>query len=174
VLSIEEKHDLFWTNIRRSVKSEFYRNPDSKFIIGRKFWEELKKICDYFPEPEQVPINALYRIESRKHEGLSYLGGYTINTDNIKISSRGLTELLAGVIDTKKFEQLHGGNDTGKNMMETFFSNQLLAGKTIKEISVEKTLNDDDWIKTHMEIAIRLFQNSNECFYYSLINCSLG
>ena len=162
VLSIEEKHDLFWTNVRRRIKFEFYRNPNAKCVIGRNFREALEKIGDHFPEPEQTPINALSRMEAKKPEGLSYLGGYTMSPNEIQISSRVLTELLAGVINTEKFEDAYGGKDPRKNHMKSFFMGKLFEGKTIREISVVKTAEkDDDRIKItygHSDPGISKFE----------------
>ncbi|MBL0717497.1 MAG: hypothetical protein JJV89_05555, partial [Desulfosarcina sp.] len=131
------------------IKGLFYYNPAAKYSVNQDFFERLKKIEKYFPIPESMPINAKIFMKSRKDKGLSHYGGFTMRQNEIKISSRMLTELLAGVLKFEKFDSEHKqmSNDN-RNMIKEFFLNQLGQGRMIENISIEKCHNeDDDWIK---------------------------
>jgi len=96
-----------------------------------------------------MPVNVKTYLKSRKNKGLSHYGGFTVDQDEIKISSRMITELLAGVLEFEKFDKEHKQmSNENKNMIKEFFLNQLKEGRMIDNISIEKGHDeDDDWIK---------------------------
>ena len=71
-----------------------------------------------------------------------------METDQIKLPARMLTELLAGVLDYSKFdEDCKSRSPDRRNFMKEFFIRQLTEGRMIEEIAVEKSPDeDDDWI----------------------------
>jgi len=149
VLTPEEKHHTWGGGTTKYIKGLFYPNPKAKFPVNQDFFQELKKMETYFPVPESMPVNAKTYMKSRKDKGLSHYGGLTMGQDEIKISSRMITELLAGVLKFEKFDTEHKqmSNDN-RNMIKEFFLNQIKQGRMIDDISIEKCHDeDDDWIK---------------------------
>lgn len=149
VLSPEENHNLFGLKSTKFIKGVFYHNSKAKFKVTQAFFEELKKIEKFFPVPETMPINARTNLKYIEHEGLSYYGGFSMNHNEIKISSRMVTELLAGILSFEKFDtDQQKMNIEGNNEIKNFFLRQFREGRAIETISVEKCENkDDDWIK---------------------------
>jgi hypothetical protein len=146
ILTPEEHHQV---GTAKYLKGLFYPNPKAKFPVNQDFFQELKKIETYFPAPESMPVNVKTYLKSRKNKGLSHYGGFTVDQDEIKISSRMITELLAGVLEFEKFDTEHKQmSNENKNMIKEFFLNQLKEGRMIDNISIEKCHDeDDDWIK---------------------------
>jgi len=78
-----------------------------------------------------------------------------MSQNEIKISSRMITEFLAGVLKFEQFdkEQKQRSNDN-RNMIKEFFYNQFKQGRMIENISIEKCpYEDDDWIKFEYGIS---------------------
>lgn len=146
----EQNHSLGWRSTKY-IKSNFYFNPQAKFPVTQDFFQELKKMETYFPVPESMPVNAKIHMKSRKDKGQSHYGGFTMSPaeKEIKISSRMLTELLAGELEFEKFDTEHMQmRSDNRNMIKEFFFNQLQHGGMIDNISIEKCPDeDDDWIK---------------------------
>lgn len=134
---------------RKYIKSKFYGNHNARYPVGDAFGNYLQRICNFIPSPESMPVNAIYHLKSKKAEGLSNYGGYQMSGDEIKISSRMIVELLGGVLDYKKFDEDHKAfRSDGQNPISEFFLRQLMEGKMIEEVSVEKCADeDDDWIR---------------------------
>jgi hypothetical protein len=163
VLSPEENHNIFGLKSNKFIKGTFYSNPTAKFRVTQSFFEELKKIEQFFPVPETMPVNARTNLKHRKHEGLSHYGGFSMNHSEIKISSRMITELLGGILSFEKFDLDHQKKDMeGNNMVKNFFLRQFREGRVIESISVEKCPDkDDDWIKFrygHSDAAISKYK----------------
>jgi len=145
VLSIEEWGST-WS---KYIKGNIYSNPKAKYQASASLFEKVCKIESYFPVPETMPINAKNGMEFRNNKWLSFYRGFTMCQDEIKISSRMITELLAGILNYEKFDsdQKQGTLDK-KNMIKDFFLRQYFDGKMIENISIEKCQEkDDDWIR---------------------------
>jgi hypothetical protein len=70
-----------------------------------------------------------------------YLGGSTVEGDQIRISARELLDLLTGRLDQKRFAENH---DMGSGNIFSIFQSQ---GKMIKRAEVEhRPEEDDDWV----------------------------
>jgi hypothetical protein len=129
------------------------------------------QVSDFIPKPESTPVNAVHYLKhlqkqqkkGGKVEGLSHKGGYQMCGDEIKISARMVVELLAGILDPKEIARNSSSlRSEQQNHISDFFLNQLMDGKMIEEISVEKCVDeDDDWIKfkfSSKDAAISEFQ----------------
>ncbi|QIR75023.1 hypothetical protein FA592_01825 [Sulfurospirillum diekertiae] len=148
VLSLEEKRNLFDLKSTKFLKGEFYSNSKAKFKVTQTFCDELKKIENFFPIPETTPVNARSNLQHQKQKGLSYYGGFSMKNSELKISSRMVTELFAGILSFEKFDSDHKKmTKEGNNKIKDFFLRQFREGRVIETISVEKCQDkDDDWI----------------------------
>jgi hypothetical protein len=149
VLTPEEKHHTLGVKTTRFINGIFYFNPHAKYPVDQTFFKELSQFKKYFPVPQSMPVNAKNYMKSKKDEGYSHYGGFAMSQGEIKISSRMITELLAGALDFKKFDEDHKAmNIDKKNYIKEFFIRQLQQGKMIENISIEKCPDeDDDWVK---------------------------
>ena len=149
VLSPEERYDSWRTTRKKFIKENIYENSKAKYPVPQNLMEKICKITKFIPVPESMPVNAKNSMKYRKHKGLSFYGGFTMRQDEIKISSRMITELLAGVLDFKKFDSDQKQRTINKkNMIKEFFLRQYSDGKMIENITIEKCNDkDDDWIR---------------------------
>lgn len=109
----------------------------------------LNKFVVHLPTPVNTPINAAYKISNRaEKQGNSFCGGSMITNKTIKISSRGLLELLSGRIKQDKFLQDHCFAPTPERPDDhNPFDLKLNEGKLITDVKLEKSSDkDDDWI----------------------------
>jgi len=145
----EEGYKPFQITKKKYIKGTFYFNSIARYPVEPKLYHKLKTICNYFPVPESMPVNAINQMKFEKNKGLSHLGGFSMGGDEIKISSRMVAELLAGVLDYKKFdERCKSLSHDGRNRIKEFFLRKLTQGKMIENISIEKCPDeDDDWVR---------------------------
>ena len=149
IITPEEKSKFWGGKPTRYIKTNYYFNPKANTPIINSFVTELSKFEKYFPTVESMPGNAKSFLKVTKNKGRSHYGGFTMGTNEIKISSRMLTELLAGVLDFEKFDTDHKKMDSeNKNMIKDFFIRQIKQGSMVDSIRIEKCEDeDDDWIK---------------------------
>jgi hypothetical protein len=148
VLSIEEEHHTSSLKAKRYVKAACYLNTIAKFPVDETFRTELGAMCRFFPVPSATPVNALQMIKLTNHKGYSFIGGGSMCADEITIPSRTLTEIMAGTLKYNAAIKGKKGPLGSIAWMKDFFRKQVLAGKTIAEISVVNCPDeDDDWIK---------------------------
>ena len=83
----------------------------------------------------------------KKNEGISFIGGWKLSDNKIHVSSRMITEILAGNFDYKKHIQHEiKSNSNNRDIMSAYFNKQLKEGRMIERVGIEKTKKDDDWI----------------------------
>ncbi len=102
--AIKEKSDSF-LDIRRekSLEVKIFSNP-TKSIPSKDLLDTLNKFVNYLPIPANTVINAAHRVKNRfEQEDISFYGGSTETNKTIKISSRGLLELLSGGSTKRNF-----------------------------------------------------------------------
>lgn len=131
------------------TKTCIFTNFNTEHQINKDTIHCLESLTNYLPKPINTAINARYHFKGdNRHNGLSFHGGSTMKSNEIKISSRSLVELLAGTIEQKKFLEDHGFITSERTSVPTnFFLNQLAQGRMIEGMEVEKVENeDDDWI----------------------------
>lgn len=156
-LAIKENRPLFSIIPKRHIEIKSYINRNAEYPVDQTYIGELERIVNILPVPEKTPVNALYEIkfkqkfkgdqEFRKFEGNSFLGGGSMSSNEIKISSRMLTEILAGLTDYKELEKRGVFGHRKDNWIKNFFLRQRMEGRIIEEISAEKcSTKDDDWI----------------------------
>ena len=112
----------------------------------------LEALPHTLPEPITDPTNALHFLKRIKGKGESFYGGLQmtekITGSSIKIPARALLELLASNTSLEKFLTDHHQIPTEERPdNRNFFSYQLLKGRTIKNIRLIPTKEDDDWIE---------------------------
>ena len=148
ILTPEEKHSISSAVMREKYnRLKFFSNPNADYPATDELVEILDRMAQHLPKPESMPINALKSLEENPSTGLSHYGRYTMTGDMIKISSRTLVELLAGVLDVDKFLADHFGCVDEDSQIPNLFRNKILDGKMIENIELEKSDNeDDDWI----------------------------
>ena len=150
ILSLEEQHGILGEHSKKYIQMLYYPNKNARFPVNPIFSQQLEAISHHLPKPESMPVNAKSHMKTRKHTGNSHYGGFSTNMANeIKIPSRMLTELLAGVLKYEKFDTDYTNDDLNqKNMIKMFFLRQIEKGQMIENISVEKSVEqDDDWLK---------------------------
>lgn len=150
--SAEEYRDYIG---KRKVKiaSHLYINNEVK--IGEESVKILSEVVKYLPNPVSGGINAVHRLNwlkgkssKSRQEGESFYGGYTICDDTIKISLRGLQELLANRVSPQ---------DWSKDYRNYFF-NKFFEGKIIENINRQHcSEEDDDWIEISFGQKITAF-----------------
>ena len=146
IVTPEEENSGFSTMMRN--KLNFFSNPNADYPVTDELFKTLDLMEQRLPKPESMPINALKSLEENSSIGLSHYGGYTMEGDMIKISSRTLVELLAGILDADKFLADHFDCVNESSQIPNFFKNKILDGKMIEKIELEKSddEDDDDWI----------------------------
>jgi hypothetical protein len=73
-------------------------------------------------------------------QGKSFYGGGSMAGTRIKMSSRTVIGILAGQITTEQFQKSH------KSFAE-HFARMLRDGRMLKEVRIESTERDDDWVE---------------------------
>jgi hypothetical protein len=132
-----------------------------RFFAGPKFKQVtydlegiLKKMAEHLPLPESEPHNALYWLKGKNPDmGRSNWGGMQLSpgkeTTKVRISARGLVELLAGKVDQREFFEAHGfiPSELRATRTENPFSIALQKGQLVHGVSIERSESeDDDWI----------------------------
>ncbi|WP_163701566.1 hypothetical protein [Adonisia turfae] len=144
-LTPEEKHSAISVVMRNKLK--FFQNPNADYPVTSELIETLNLMGQQLPKPESMLINALQSLKGNSSTGLSHYGGYIMEGDMIKISSRTLVELLAGILDVDKFIADHFGYVNENSQASNFFRNKILSGKMIENIELERSEDeDDDWV----------------------------
>lgn len=149
LLTPQEKRSDFGMVMENKLKLKAFQNPNADYPITDELVKTLGSMGQKMPKVESMPINALRTLEENPNIGLSHHGGYRMEGDTIKISSRTLVELLSGNLNVDKFlaDHNHFGSVDKSSQMPNFFRSKILDGKMIKKIELEKSNNkDDDWI----------------------------
>lgn len=142
VLTLVVKETLSF-EAERTIIATLY--PGKSFAkMGSEIRSLFDKMGQYFPEAERSALNAGYFLAGPiTNEGAKHTGGYSMNDDEIRISARGLLELLSGKLTQERFFRLHSWTPSANP-----FGFQLGQGHLITAISVEKgeQESDDDWV----------------------------
>jgi len=123
----------WWLTLGRSVPSD-----------GR-IPELMKRVMAEFPKPVVDALNASHRA----HEigcGVGYRGGWTMDGKTIKLSVRAVLELLAGRLSPERFADAHGWTRPSTMGRTNHFELMLSQGRTVTEVAITSTDDDDDWI----------------------------
>ncbi|MBT9099068.1 hypothetical protein KFZ76_15310 [Methylovulum psychrotolerans] len=143
ILRIQETSNWLSREKTINIDHKFYWNPKQSKQDFQETLVTLEQMVQHLPKPEATPINAINHLNSPdKKTGRSFYGGFSMSENaTIKISTRALTELLAGRIELQRFLEDHGLTQS------TFFVNQIAKGNMLQRASVEKEPHsDDDWI----------------------------
>jgi hypothetical protein len=135
VLSIESdgSHSFGPEHLRIAGKTYVNRSHrDSAARCGSLSQELVVRL----PKPETTSMNALDVAD----QGKSFYGGGSMAGTRIKMSSRTVIGILAGQITTEQFQKSH------KSFAE-HFARMLRDGRMLKEVRIESTERDDDWVE---------------------------
>jgi len=124
------------------LHTEIFLNPWARYPVSEELSNRLVAVMKRIPSAESSPANVLNRLERGETTGISFLGAGTTTSRSIKLSSRALLDLMAGVLDQKTFSKTYAfPNDA------PFFLTMLFRGQTIESINMERQSDkDDDWI----------------------------
>lgn len=148
VLQIEQRMQGFMGRFSTAICPKLYWNPVRENDLYQETSVAIKRALAFLPSPEATPRSAMYWLNGQnKHVGRPN-GGYTMQSNTIKLSARSLTELLAGKINQKQFLEEHGLEPKQMNQITfSFFKMQLQQGNTLQNAFVEHDHHkDDDWI----------------------------
>ena len=132
---------------KKYIEPKPFLNP--VFEMPGKLPDILNKFIEYLSVPVNTIVNAAHRVSNGfEKQGNSFYGGSTVTNKSIKISSRGLLELLSERIELNKFLQDHQFAPTANRPdNRNHFALRLNEGKLISGVKLEKNShNDDDWI----------------------------
>jgi len=134
-----------------SVTAQFFANPavaDVEFEDLRRVFE--RELPSVLPHPYDDVVNALSHLRWKdRRVGLSHHGGYMFSGGRyMRISSRALLELLAGVMNSQDFLKIHRFIDERTGAVSgNPFMGAYKQGKMIGSVCVHRDDdNDDDWI----------------------------
>lgn len=149
VFSVKDELNSF-LNVgqKRYIEIRPFLNPSSK-VSPEELVYIIEGIRHYLPPPVSTARNAFNKVEKGPEVfGNSFYGGYRVEGNTIKISSRGLLELLAGRNELKQFLQDHGQAPTDTHPAnQNYFALRFNEGRLIENVRIEKSADrDDDWI----------------------------
>jgi hypothetical protein len=138
---------------RLEIVSHMYSSPGRREAAS--FSEFLgERLPSQLPSPERAPINAF----SLADEGNSFSGGGTVQANRIKISVRSVLGVLSGQMAQDKFMR-------DNEMFAGAFARMLRQGRMVREVRIERTQKDDDWIEflfSEADPAISRFRGRGE------------
>jgi hypothetical protein len=149
VLAIESDDTpyRFGAPLRTEISSWLYLQEATPSEIVQETLRCLEAIQKLVPPPVNSGTNALnYLRGKRPREGQSFYGSLQMTESTIRISSRGLVELLAGRVSQEAFLRRHSFG----NGQPSTFEIMLRRGKTLVGVEIQKEADrDDDWLIFH-------------------------
>lgn len=132
------------------VKQNFGKSPNQVIIYFEKGKEMNVELEDFlsnfhvkserlFPHPVRDATNANNHLQAPKRRiSGSFIGGFTMSGNEIKLSSRTVLDLLAGKLTYEEFPEDY----------KDYFKRSTDEGRLIDEIEIEKAPDekDDDWL----------------------------
>ncbi|ACM39273.1 hypothetical protein Avi_9521 (plasmid) [Allorhizobium ampelinum S4] len=112
----------------------------------------FRAMLEKFPRPVNMPVNGALRAREARYE-MGHHGGYKLSGQKIRVSSRELVEVLAGL---RTFDnngarnvELAGPLPHSTSHVSALFLRQVVNGHLPVKITVEKTdeNDNDDWIE---------------------------
>lgn len=150
VLEVLSRFRTFPRQLDIGIHSKLFWNPRQDEALRPAVEETFRTACDRLPTPARTPANALEWLRSEDVDsGTSFYGGFSMKgPDEIRISARGLVELLAGKVEPKRFLEDHGFLPTkSRSQAMPFFQRKLDEAKTLQSVSLERCEHeDDDWV----------------------------
>lgn len=151
-LTVREGRQQFWPRInpaQRYLLHMFAVRPDS--VHGQKLFQVFEDMKTYCPLPIMMPVNGA-RVARGDGIPPGHHGGYQVSGNRVRIGSRELIEILAGLSTGDNGEVDVPGADGRSevpNSFQTHFLRYLRAGRLPSSISVHKTDENgsDDWIE---------------------------
>lgn len=105
---------------------------------------------DRLPEIENDAFNAVNHLKSGNPQEGNKNGEFTMSSNEIRISARTVMELLSGRMTFQEFSDRYDSIPSGFRApgYTNFFDMRLKEGKLISEISIEKSITNDDDVIT--------------------------
>jgi hypothetical protein len=144
----ETPYNFLQVRQKKFIDIKLFLNT-ATFKSSENFLDIKNRLFTYLPIPVNTAINAVTRVSKGfEKQGISFYGGSMIANKTIKISSRGLLELLSGRIEQNKFLQDHQFAPSPERPNNyNPFNLKLNEGRLVTNIRLEKsTIEDDDWI----------------------------
>jgi hypothetical protein len=150
VLEVFSRYRPFPPQSETGINPKLFWNPRQDRAPLPAVEAAFRTACDRLPKPARTPANALEWLKGKDVDtGTSFYGGFSMKgSDEIRISARGLIELLAGRIDQKRFLEDHGFLPTkARPQAMPFFQQKLAEKKMLQSVSLERCeCEDDDWV----------------------------
>ncbi|NSZ87625.1 hypothetical protein G6L97_26215 (plasmid) [Agrobacterium tumefaciens] len=112
----------------------------------------FRAMLEKFPRPVNMPVNGALRAREAQYE-MGHHGGYKLSGQKIRVSSRELVEVLAGLrtFDDNGARNVEFARSLSHSMSDVsaVFLRQVAGGRLPVAITVEKTdeNDNDDWIE---------------------------
>jgi hypothetical protein len=134
---------------KSDVVINLYRRKDSDEEIGPAILACLNKLEGTFPVPERSGVNGLNLLRGKRpDQGASFVGGWSMTDNEIKISARSVLELLAGEITQEKFFELYDFKSGGNPFASMLREHKLISAACLERGADEQ---DDDWLRFGFE-----------------------
>jgi len=131
------------------LRLESFEDPRHKRPETQLMNELLCQLTDLIPPPCSDVINAILHLQSQeKQVGTSLKRGLEMTLEEVRLSVRGIQELLAGRLTQEEFFKLHGMIDMqGTRGIRNPFERAPAEGRLIESTAVETNSDeDDDWL----------------------------
>jgi hypothetical protein len=143
VLVLRTCRMLEFINTKRPawIERRLFQSP-YRTSLSESLLRLLEGLPDQLPRPIEDSFSAFGRLwNATERLGKWFFGGGQMSGARIRVSSRGVHELLAGKISSEKFLAAHG------NLMADSLRRTLENGRTIKRVVLEREEHeDDDWL----------------------------
>jgi hypothetical protein len=131
------------------LRLQNFENPCHKPPETQLINELLCQLTDLILPPCSDVVNAILHLQSQeKWVGISLKGGLEMTLEEVRLSVRGIQELLAGRLTQEEFFKLHSIIDMqGTRRIGNPFERALVEGRLIESTAVETNSDkDDDWL----------------------------
>jgi hypothetical protein len=119
------------------VYSKLILNSTAEVQLERQATEILQRVANQLPRPINNGVNALYQLSGQSPQGRSFIGGFQVSGNSVRISARTLLAVLAGQLDQPP-------------QITELFRRKMAQHMTINAAQVEAQADqDDDWITFH-------------------------
>ncbi len=173
-----QKIDFVLTITSEIKQSNYLSKPEVKIVLFQGYGNKLNsKIVEFlenhlikvFSKPARTIVDARDALKFRFLDKETIISapsrGLVVSSDEVKISSRTLLELLAGKLSLEKVSY-YLGFDSYKSSIPNDFLTELNDGNLFSDVSFEKGENgkDDDWIifRFSEDVSISPFRMPNK------------
>lgn len=152
LLTIREARRPFFPPVRPELRTHAMLICRDDSPVTGELEATFRAMLGKFPQPVNMPVNGARRAREAKYE-MGHHGGYKMSGQKIRVSSRELVEVLAGLrtFDDKGARNLEFTRSSSHSMSDisAMFLRQVADGRLPEAITVRKTdeNDNDDWIE---------------------------